>query len=94
MRISASWIADNWNITIHDLMIIFTKSLQVLEAALALKCVSSPGSEGRTGLVLAAELQLQAGIRRTAGAVAVETAGAAARSAGVFVVLEAQEQPD
>jgi hypothetical protein len=56
--------------------------------------VGSPGSEGRIGLALGAELQFQAGTRHTAGAAAVETADAAAVSVGVSVVLEAQEQPD
>lgn len=56
--------------------------------------MGSPGSEGRTVPGLEAELQFQAGTKHTAGAVAGETDGAAAVSAGVPGVLEAQEQPD
>jgi hypothetical protein len=41
-----------------------------------------------------AELQFQAGTKHTGEAVAVETDGAAAVSAGVLGVLVAQEQPD
>ena len=56
--------------------------------------MGSPGSEGRTAPGLGAELQFQAGTKHTAGAVAGETDGAAAVSAGVPGVLVAQEQPD